>query len=144
MKPNWRITMVLLIVSMIAVPTVLAETEKIVELKPLKLFPKASGQAVIRDKGNRKQITISARGLKPEGVYSALLSRVQEPQMAQALGEGDVNFRADRNGNAQYQALADAEEFRNWTSIEILYHKDGEIRDTGESSFVVLKGLLNQ
>jgi hypothetical protein len=144
MNLNMRILAILFIFSLTAVLSVSAQNEQVVELKPTKLFPKAGGQAVITDKGNQKQITISAKGLQPGGVYSALLSRVQEPQMAQALGEGDVNFRADRNGNVKYQALADAGEFHNWTSIDIIYHKNGEIRDTGESSFIVLKGLLDQ
>jgi hypothetical protein len=141
MKLNLKFVAISLLAS-ILVSVALAESERIVELKPTKLFPKASGQAVIRDKGNQKQITISVKGLQPGGTYSALLARDHPPQESQVIGKGETRFRADRNGNAQYEALADAAEFWNWDAIDIIYHKGNAIKDTGESSFIVLKGFL--
>lgn len=87
----------------------------------------ASGVTVIKDTGqDRKQIEITARGLKPDSVYTVWLVNMKPKMDMTGVGTGDFSFKSDARGNGSYTASVPASELARWQMFEIAYHPDAD------------------
>ncbi len=92
------------------------------------------GQIVIEDRTqNKKEVSILAKGLKPEAVYPVWLINMKpslllflKPKMEMlGLGNEDYSFTTDGSGNGEYTARISTEELGSWKLVEIAHHPDG-------------------
>lgn len=146
MQAKRKITSSLLVVvfSLVAGLAVAAGEQK-VALNAGKAGNGASGTAVIADKGGGlKEVAITAKGLKPDSVYTAWLVNM-EPKMDMAgLGEGDYSIRSDDKGNASYSVTIGSADLSKWQLIELAYHPSGDAKNTKEPMNTALIGKLRK
>lgn len=90
-------------------------------------WKKAKGAAVIKDAaGGQKELTIDAKGLKPNGVYTVWLVNMKPAMEMSGLGAGDYSFKSDSKGNGRYSATIPGAELEKWQMLIIAYHPDGD------------------
>jgi len=120
-----------------------AADERRVALKADKHGKGASGSAVVVDKGgDKKDVSITLKGLKPGAVYTVWLVNMKPKMDMAGLGAGDFSFRSDDKGHASYTATIDAAEFSKWQLIEIAYHPSGDATNMKEMENTALIGKL--
>jgi hypothetical protein len=116
-----------------------------VTLKADKAGKGASGAAVIVDKGgDQKGVTITAKGLKPNSVYTVWLVNVKPKMDMAGFGEGDYSFRSDDKGGATLSATISAADLAKWQLIEIAYHPSGDPKNMKELMNTALSGKLKK
>jgi len=146
MQARQRFTSSLLVVffSLVAGLAV-AAGEQVVTLKADKAGKGASGTAVIVDKGgDRKEVTITAKGLKPNSVYTVWLVNM-EPKMDMAgLGGDDYSFKSDDKGDAIYSATIGSADLSRWQVIDLAYHPSGDPKNMKEMENTALVGKLKR
>ncbi|MCI0528536.1 MAG: hypothetical protein L0Y56_13940 [Nitrospira sp.] len=104
-----------------------AEAQQKLVLKAGPVGKGASGEAVIKDLGqDQKEITIEAKGLKPNAVYTVWLVNMKPKMDMVGVGTGDYLFKSDDKGNGHYSANVSAAELEKWQVLEIAYHPDGD------------------
>jgi hypothetical protein len=146
MQTRHRVVSSLLVVvfSLIAGLSVAAGEQK-VALKADKAGKGASGAAVIVDKGgDQKEVTITAKGLKPNSVYTVWLVNMKPKMDMAGVGEGDYSFRSDDKGNASYSATIGSADLSKWQLIELAYHPSGDPKNTKEMENAALIGKLKK
>lgn len=122
---------------------VVAAGERRVALKADKHGKGASGSAVVADKGgDKKEVAITLKGLKPGAVYTVWLVNMKPKMDMAGLGAGEYSFRSDDKGNASYTATIDAAEFSKWQLLEIAYHPSGDAKNMKEMENTALIGKL--
>lgn len=90
----------------------------------------ASGEAVIKDiGGGQKEITITVKGLKHDGVYTVWFVNMKPKMDMAGVGAPDYVIRIDEKGKGTYSATVPASELAKWQMIEIAYHKTGDPKD---------------
>jgi len=105
----------------------------------------ASGAAVIADKGgDQKEVTITAKGLQPNSVYTVWLVNTKPKMDMAGLGEGDYSFRSDDKGNASYSATIGSADLSKWQLIELAYHPSGDPKNVKELMNTALLGELGK
>lgn len=105
----------------------LAEAQQKLVLKARPVGKGAHGEAVIKDLGqDQKEITIEAKGLKPNAVYTVWLVNMKPKMDMIGVGPGDYSFKSDDKGNAHYSANVSAAEIEKWQVLEIPHHPDGD------------------
>jgi hypothetical protein len=130
--------------SLVAGFAVAAGGQKIA-LKADKAGKGASGEAVIADKGSdQKEITITAKGLKPNAVYTVWLVNMKPKMDMAGLGGGDFSFKSDDRGNANYTATTGAADLSKWQLIELAYHPSGDAKNMKEMENIALVGKLKE
>ncbi len=103
----------------------------------------ASGEAVIRDIGaGQMEITITVKGLKPNGVYTAWFVTMKPKMDMAGVGTPDYVIKIDGKGAGSYTATVPAAELAKWQLIEIAYHKTGDPKDMKKMG-IALKGELS-
>jgi hypothetical protein len=123
----------------------IAAGEQKVTLKADKAGKGASGAAVIVDKGgDQKGVTITAKGLKPNSVYTVWLVNVKPKMDMAGLGEGDYSFRSDDKGSATLSATISAADLAKWQLIELAYHPSGDPKNMKELMNTALLGKLKK
>lgn len=123
----------------------IAAGEQKVTLKADKAGKGASGAAVIVDKGgDQKGVTITAKGLKPNSVYTVWLVNVKPKMDMAGLGEGDYSFRSDGKGSATISATISAADLAKWQLIELAYHPSGDPKNMKELMNTALSGKLKK
>jgi hypothetical protein len=92
--------------------------------------PGAQGEAVIRDLGaGQKEVVITARGLRPNEVYTVWLVN-EKPRMDMAgLGTADYDFQSDSQGNGRYTATITGTDLDRWQLLKIAHHPDRNPRN---------------
>ncbi len=125
-----RVTaLVLFFILAISLAPALAEEVRI-PLMGKGVWKKASGEAVIKDaEAGQKEITIDAKGLKKNGVYTAWFVNMKPRMDMAGIGTGDYSFKGDDKGEGHYTAKVAASEVEKWQMIEIAYHPAGNPMD---------------
>jgi hypothetical protein len=146
MQAKHRVTSSLLVVvfSLVAGLAVAGGEQK-VALKADKAGKGASGVAVIADKGgDQKEVAITAKGLKPNSVYTVWLVNTKPKMDMAGLGEGDFSFRSDDKGNASYSATIGSADLSKWQLIDLAYHPSGDPKNMKEMENTALIGKLKK
>lgn len=137
-------SMLVVVFSLVAGLAVAAGDRK-VALKADKAGKGASGTAVIVDKGgDRKEVTIAAKGLKPNSVYTVWLVNVKPKMDMAGLGEGDYSVKSDAKGDASYSATIGSADLSKWQLIELAYHPSGDPRNMKELMNTALIGKIRE
>lgn len=84
--------------------------------------PQASGTATVE--GNK--LTITARGLKPNAVYTVWLVNMQPTMTKAGAGTPPYDFKTDANGNANYSATLSESPVGKWQALFIVRHPTGD------------------
>ena len=146
MQVKRKVTSSLLVVvfSLIAGLAV-ATGEQKVALKADKAGKGASGAVVIVDKGgDQKGVAITAKGLKPNSVYTVWLVNMKPKMDMAGLGEGDYSFKSDDKGDASYSATIGSADLSKWQLIELAFHLSGDPKNTKELMNTALLGKLKK
>ncbi|MGE5285516.1 MAG: hypothetical protein ACM3OG_11165 [Actinomycetota bacterium] len=123
----------------------MAAGEQKVALNAGKAGKGASGTAVIADKGgDQKEVTITAKGLKPDSVYTAWLVNMKPKMGMTGLGESDYSFKSDARGDASYSATIGSADLSKWQLIELAYHPSGDPKNSKELMNTALIGKLKK
>ena len=105
----------------------------------------ASASAVVGDReGDRKEVTITAKGLKPNSVYTVWLVNVKPKMDMAGLGGGDYSFKSDDKGDASYSATIGSADLSKWQLIELAYHPSGDPKNMKELMNTALLGKLRK
>jgi hypothetical protein len=120
---RWAVvsTLVLALVASAATAALAAE----VKLMGQEDSPKASGTATIE--GNK--LVITAKGLKPNAVYTVWLVNMQPTMTKAGAGTAPFSFRGDGTGNGRYTAQLGESPLGKWQVIFIVRHPTGDPRD---------------
>jgi len=122
-----------------------AAGDRKVALKTGKSGKGASGQVVIADKGaDAKELTLRAKGLKPDSVYTVWLVNMKPKMDMAGVGEGDYSFRTDGKGNATYTATVGSTDLAKWQLFEVAYHPSGDPKNMKEMENTALIGKLGK
>jgi hypothetical protein len=123
----------------------MAAGEQKVTLKADKAGKGASGEVVIVDKGgDQREVTITAKGLKPNSVYTVWLVNMKPKMDMAGLGGGDYSFKSDDKGNAIFSATIGSADLSKWQLIELAYHPSGDAKNTKELMNTALIGKLKK
>lgn len=121
----------------------LAAGERNVALNAGKAGKGASGEAVIASKGGGQgEVTIAAKGLKPDSVYTVWVVNMKPKMDMAGLGTGDFVLRSDGQGNARYAASIATSDLSKWQLIEIAFHPSGNPKNMKELGNTALIGKL--
>ena len=116
--------------------------ERKVTLSPGPAAEGASGEAILDDKGvTQTGIVITARGLKPNGVYTVWLAN-EKPKAARTSAGPRYVFRSDEKGNGLYTGTIARAELKKWQLLEVAHHPDGDpanMKNIGIALKAVLK-----
>ncbi|MGZ8473954.1 MAG: hypothetical protein ACXWWY_10715 [Candidatus Deferrimicrobiaceae bacterium] len=122
-----------------------AAGDRKIALKADKAGKGASGAAVIGDKGgDQSGVAITAKGLKPNSVYTVWLVNVKPKMDMAGLGEGDYSIKSDDKGNASYSATIGSADLSKWQLIELAYHPSGDPKNMKELMNTALIGKLKK
>jgi hypothetical protein len=114
-------------------------------LSPDKTGKGASGEISIKDTNTgQKEITITVRGLKPEGVYTVWFVNMKPKMDMAGIGAPDHVIRIDDKGSGTYHATVSAAELEKWQMIEIAYHKTGDPKDMKHMTGALKGGLISR
>ncbi len=96
-----------------------------VPLMAMKPHPNASGTAVI----SNENISIQAKGLEPNGVYTVWFVNMKPKKHEAGAGEPPYMFKTDSYGNGTYWAPLKASPFGKWKMLMIVFHPTGDPKD---------------
>ncbi len=96
-----------------------------IKLKPTDSHPGASGTAVI----DRNHVSIQARGLKPDAVYTVWFVNTKPKKHETGAGTPPFMFRTDSWGDGSYSAPLAASPVGKWAMIMIVLHPNGNPKD---------------
>jgi hypothetical protein len=85
----------------------------------------ASGTAFL----NEGSIKIDAKGLQPNGVYTAWFVNMQPKKQETGAGTAPYMFKADADGNGTYESSLSESPFGNWSMLMIMLHPTGDPMD---------------
>jgi len=103
-----------------------AAVEKVeVPLNAMKKHPNASGTAIISD----NNISIKAKGLKPNAVYTVWFVNMKPKKHESGAGEPPYMFKTDSYGNGKYTSTLKKSPFRKWGMLMIVLHPNGDPAD---------------
>ncbi|MBI2370536.1 MAG: hypothetical protein HYV08_09960 [Deltaproteobacteria bacterium] len=103
---------------------------------------KASGELVITRNGGQAELTLTAKGLRAEGVYSVWFVNMQ-PQMQKAgVGQAPYAFTAKRNGQGTYKTAVSAADLEKWQVVFIVRHPDGNPQNMQQMEDALMGKLM--
>ena len=94
-------------------------------LEPTGKHPEATGAAVIGD----DHISVQARGLHPESVYTVWFVKMKPKKSETGAGSAPYMFRTDRWGNGSYSAPLKGDPSGEWSMIMVVQHPNGDPKD---------------
>ena len=94
-------------------------------LNATKKHPSAKGTALIND-GN---MSLQARGLKPDSVYTVWFVNMKPKKHETGAGVAPYMFKTGANGFGQYSASLSESSFGQWQMIMIVLHPNGDPAD---------------
>jgi hypothetical protein len=98
---------------------------KTIQLTPVKTHPNASGTALIDD----RHVSIMARGLKPNAVYTVWFVNIKPKKHETGAGTAPYMFRTDQWGGGNYTAPLSEAPFGKWSMVMVVLHPDGDPKD---------------
>ncbi|MBW2065663.1 MAG: hypothetical protein JRJ03_12140 [Deltaproteobacteria bacterium] len=96
-----------------------------VPLTALKPHPNATGTAFI----GGQSITIEAKGLKSNSVYTVWFVNMVPKKSVAGAGSAPHAFKTDSEGNGFYNAPLNKSPFGDWAMIMIMLHPTGDAKD---------------
>lgn len=117
---------------------VLAADAKSFTLMGQKDSPKASGTAALE--GNT--LTIIAKGLKPNAVYTVWFVNMQPSMSKAGAGTPPYGFKTDAKGNAKYAAGLTESPVGKWQVIFIMRHPSGDPTDMAQMEDALMTQLM--
>jgi hypothetical protein len=126
MKNINKITVSMIALSIIAFSiSSMAGTGHELTLDAIKDHPAAKGTALIKD----NYVSIQARGLKSNSVYTVWFVNMKPKKHETGAGSAPYMFKTDANGFGQYSALLSESPFGKWQMIMIVLHPNGDPTD---------------
>jgi len=95
------------------------------KLDAIKDHPAAKGTALIKD----SYLSIQARGLKPDSVYTVWFVNMKPKKHETGAGSAPYMFKTDTNGFGQYSSSLSESPFGKWQMIMIVLHPNGDPAD---------------
>jgi hypothetical protein len=102
-----------------------AQTGKSYQLMAAKESPGASGTAVIGD----NEISINAKGLKANSVYTAWFVSMTPKKHETGAGKAPYMFKTDAKGTGAYSAPLGESPFGKWEMLMVVLHPNGNPKD---------------
>lgn len=102
-----------------------AGTGEKISLMPTKKHPNASGTAVIND----GSVSLQAKGLKPNSVYTVWFVNMKPKKHETGAGMPPYMFKTDSFGNGAYSAPLEGSPFGKWQIIMIVLHPNANPKD---------------
>ncbi len=96
-----------------------------VPLMAMKQHPNASGTALI----SGENISIQAKGLKANGIYTVWFVNMKPKKHEAGAGEAPYMFKTDAYGNGSYSAPLKESPFGKWKMLMIVLHPTGDPKD---------------
>jgi hypothetical protein len=123
MKGQWVVvgSLILALTIGVAAGAVAAESKNF-GLTGQKDSPQASGTATVEG----TKLTITAKGLKPNAVYTVWLVNMQPTMTKAGAGTAPYDFKSDANGDAKYTATLGESPLGKWQAIFIVRHSSGD------------------
>jgi hypothetical protein len=100
--------------------------------------PKATGTAVIQD----NRLTVTAKGLKPNAVYTVWFVNMQPTMSQEGVGSPPFTFKTDTKGRAKYVATLKESPIGQWQSIMIVRHPSGDPQDMNRMEHALMAKLM--
>lgn len=123
MKTHWAVVVALVVAVVAGVTTLAAAGElKSFNLMGQKDTPQASGTATVEG----TKLTITAKGLKPNAVYTVWLVNMQPTMTKAGAGKPPYDFKTDAQGSAKYAADLGESPVGKWQAIFIVRHPTGD------------------
>lgn len=94
-------------------------------LQPTDKHPKANGTALI----DNDHISVQARGLKPDAVYTIWFVNMKPRKSETGAGAPPYMFRTDAWGNGNYSAPLKEAPFGKWSMLMVVLHPNGNPED---------------
>ena len=94
-------------------------------LNAIKDHPGAKGTALIKD----NYVSIQARGLKSNSVYTVWFVNTKPKKHETGAGSAPYMFKTDANGFGQYSSSLSESPFGKWQMIMIVLHPNGDPAD---------------
>ena len=85
----------------------------------------ANGTAVI----DKDHISVQARGLKPDAVYTVWFVNMKPKKNETGAGTAPFMFRTDKWGDGHYSAPLKASPFGKWSLLMVVLHPNGNPKD---------------
>ncbi len=126
MKNINKINMLLFALAMVAFSiSSMAGTGHELTLNATKDHPAAKGTALIND----NYVSIHARGLKSNSIYTVWFVNMKPKKHETGAGSAPYMFKTDANGFGQYSAPLSESPFGKWQMIMIVLHPNGDPAD---------------
>ena len=139
MKRLWTLAATLVLALVIGLATAAGATEmKRFTLMGQEDTPEASGTATLAG----SKLTITAKGLKPDAVYSVWFVNMQPSMSKAGVGKAPYSFKADSKGNATYTAALSETPGGKWQAIFIVRHPAGDPKDMAHTEDALMAKLL--
>ena len=139
MKGQWAVVPSLIIALVVGLATGAAAADaKGFTLMGQRDTPEASGTATLAG----KKLTITAKGLKPDAVYSVWFVNMGATMTKAGVGKAPYSFKTDGKGNAKYTATLDGSPEGKWQSIMIVRHPTGDPKDMDHMEDALMAKLM--
>jgi hypothetical protein len=96
-----------------------------IPLMAAKPHPGASGTTKISD----RSLTIQAKGLRPNAVYTVWLVNMKPKEQKAGAGKPPYTFRTDSQGVGSYSSSLSGSPFGKWQMLMIMLHPSGDPTD---------------
>ena len=94
-------------------------------LMAVKAHPHASGNAYFNENG----LSIQAKGLRPNEVYTVWFVNMKPKKHEIGAGSAPYMFKTDSNGNGVYESTISESPFGKWGMLMVVLHPNGDPRD---------------
>ncbi len=129
---------VALVAATALVGSAVAADKKSFSLMGQKDSPKASGTAVV----DGTRLTITAKGLKPNAVYTVWFVNMQPTMTKEGAGTPPYAFTTDAKGQAKYEAALGESPIGKWQAIMIVRHPSGDAKDMDHMEDALMAKLM--
>ena len=139
MKGQWAVvgTLLLALVAGVAAGAGAGESKRF-GLMGQKDSPEASGTVAIEG----TKLTVTATGLKPNGVYTVWFVNMQPNMTKAGAGKPPYSFKADAKGNAKYTANLSESPVGKWQVIFIVRHPSGDPKAMDQMEDALMAKLM--
>lgn len=122
---NMKIFVAVLAVIFISTYSWAGAKNDIIRLSPTKAHPNASGTAVI----DSEHLSIQARGLNSNSVYTVWFVNTKPKKHETGAGTPPYMFKTDDWGNGSYSAPVSKSPFGEWAMVMVVLHPTGDPKD---------------
>ena len=126
------------ILALVTVSVAGAGEGKVLTLMGQKDSPTADGTATLEG----TTLTISAKGLKPNAVYTVWFVTMQPSMSKAGAGAAPYSFTTDGQGNATYKAELSESPVGKWQAIFIVRHPSGDPTDMARMEDALMTKLM--